>query len=285
MKIPWLEAQDAHVTASLDAVEQAFNHSSAVRRLWAATDSFIEEKHILNVMAVRRSQDSFRVLDVGCGTGSLLESLARRFPNAEFVGIDPNVASIEAARRREIRRCRFENGGFDSVNALGQFDFVVCSEVFEHVLEKDRLLDVLMGALFPGGYLSFSTPSGWMYRTPRLYNAYKLLSSPRKFWRLYLRPEHHWPEALAIHPAILPAKMRRMLESRGLSVVGRQSSLWWLPEHGLCYRIARIFENGSNTSAALALYHFITFLEGLMNVFPPFRCFESRFVLLGRKPL
>lgn len=284
--LPWHQEQDVQVTTSLDAIEEALNHPSAVRRLWATADSFIGDKHVLNVMTVRRSQDRFRVLDVGCGSGELLERLARHFPNAEFVGIEPNAASIALAQRRRIPRCEFLSGGFDSAHKFGQFDIVICSKVFEHVLDTDALLDVLAEVLCCGGYLSISTPSGWMYRTPGLYNAYKILTSPKRFWRLYLRPEHHWAEALAIHPAIQPAKLRRLLESRGLFVVGRQSCLWWFLDRGIVYRSARIFENRiGGVSAALAFYHLITLLEGLMNVFPPFRCFESRFVLLGRKRL
>lgn len=254
MKPSWHQEQVGRVTESLDAIERAFNHPSAVRRLWALADSLIGEKHVLNVMMLQKGRDQFRLLDVGCGTGDLLERLAERFPNAELVGIEPNEASIAAARQRGIPHCDFVNGGFEAARTMGQFDVVVCSEVFEHVLDTDGLLDVLADVLRPGGHLSFSTPSGWMYRTPRLCNAYKLVTSPRKFWRLHFHPEHHWTEALAIHPAIQPAKLRRRLELRGVQVVGRQSALWWLLDRGVAYRRIAQF-------------------------------FESRFVLLGRKRL
>jgi SAM-dependent methyltransferase len=43
---------------------------------------------------------SIRVLDLGCGTGSLIFRLANALPAAELVGIDVSPANISAARRR-----------------------------------------------------------------------------------------------------------------------------------------------------------------------------------------
>lgn len=45
-----------------------------------------------------RLRNGGRVLDVGCGTGSVVLTLAKAFPNASFVGLDTNKASIERAR-------------------------------------------------------------------------------------------------------------------------------------------------------------------------------------------
>ncbi|MBX3562676.1 MAG: class I SAM-dependent methyltransferase [Sphingomonas sp.] len=41
-----------------------------------------------------------RILDVGCGTGSLLLALARRSPDAELIGIDPDEEAIGRARAK-----------------------------------------------------------------------------------------------------------------------------------------------------------------------------------------
>ena len=44
--------------------------------------------------------DPARVLDLGCGTGSQLEALARRFPRAEIVGIDFSRSMLRRAAGR-----------------------------------------------------------------------------------------------------------------------------------------------------------------------------------------
>jgi malonyl-CoA O-methyltransferase len=44
--------------------------------------------------------DPARVLDLGCGTGAFLDSLGKRFPRAELVGLDLAHAMLIEARRR-----------------------------------------------------------------------------------------------------------------------------------------------------------------------------------------
>ncbi|MDP2318067.1 MAG: methyltransferase domain-containing protein [Acidobacteriota bacterium] len=277
----WHQVQDAQIDTALDAHAAVFAGASPVRRIWGLSDALIADKHLMNVLAVRNSGESFRVLDIGCGTGELVARLAALFPHAEFVGFDTNRQSIERAQARRHPRCRFECAPFS--DASGSFDIVICSEVFEHVLETDALLDTLRDRVAAGGYLSISTPSGWMYRTPRAYNVYKFLQSPARFWRLYLNPERHWAEAVQIHPAILPSRLRRLLERRGFAMTLRQSALWWFQEPGLAERVATAWATRNPVRAATAFLHWIQLLEGAMNVCTPLRYFESRAILLMRK--
>ncbi|HEY6728539.1 MAG TPA: class I SAM-dependent methyltransferase, partial [Polyangiaceae bacterium] len=41
-----------------------------------------------------------RVLDVGCGTGSLLIALKRAYPGLEAMGADPDAKALARARRK-----------------------------------------------------------------------------------------------------------------------------------------------------------------------------------------
>ena len=275
----WPTRQDAQITETLSTLDQLASDPSVVRRVLALTDLFITEKHLLNVHLVKRRTDAFRVLDVGCGSAEFLAQLVDDFPRAECVGLEPNAAALQRARARELPRCEFSAGSFEA--ARGQFDLVVCSEVYEHVADPGRLLDTLCASLVPGGYLSISTPSGWMYRTPRLYNLVKVLQNPGRFWRVYLHPERHWAEALPAHPAILPATLRRQLEARGLTVIQRQSALWWIQQPGLTdWLLLRI----NTRRAALLYYNWCRLLDAALNLWPPLRYWETRAIWLLRAP-
>jgi malonyl-CoA O-methyltransferase len=78
-----------------------------------------------------------RVLDLGTGTGKAARVVAKRFPQAEVVGVDLSPAMIEQARRvlpaelsgrvrfdvADASRLPFEDGAFDLVLLLNMIPF------------------------------------------------------------------------------------------------------------------------------------------------------------------
>lgn len=279
----WHEVQDSQITAYLKDMGIIYNHPSPVRRVWGLLGCLIMEKHIWNILFCRKKDEYFKLLDIGCGNGELIHRLADFYPNASFTGIDTNTSSIELASEKQRVNCKFVISDFEKAKFLDKQDIIICSEVIEHVEDLQILLDILAERLDYDGILSISTPSGWMYRTPHLYNCYKILTTPKKFYRLYLKPENNWKEAVRIHPSIHPSKLINMLERRGLKLISRQSSLWWLPEWSMAYAFFKWYEKKAGLHAAQLLFHFINFLEAAMNLLPPLRIFESRFVLMLRK--
>jgi 2-polyprenyl-3-methyl-5-hydroxy-6-metoxy-1,4-benzoquinol methylase len=100
-----------------------------------------------------------RILDFGCGSGASTMILARLFADAEFVGVDidePALGIAEARRRHyglsnvEFRRSPSE---LELPPDLGEFDVVVFSAVFEHLLPAERpiVIPKLWSVLRPGG--------------------------------------------------------------------------------------------------------------------------------------
>ncbi len=73
-----------------------------------------------------------RILDVGCGTGAVLESLSVWY---ECTGIDPSEAAIEFCRRRGLNNLLC--GDITSYSGEGGFDVVTFLDVLEHI-EDDR---------------------------------------------------------------------------------------------------------------------------------------------------
>jgi ubiquinone/menaquinone biosynthesis C-methylase UbiE len=75
-----------------------------------------------------------RILDIGCGTGSLLRELVIRVPYGEsYVGVDPAPNMVAVARRNSDPRITFvlaaaESLPFDDAS----FDLVVSSTSFDH---------------------------------------------------------------------------------------------------------------------------------------------------------
>jgi SAM-dependent methyltransferase len=103
-----------------------------------------------------------RVLDIGCGTGSLLDDLP---PDVTYVGFDLNVSYIAAARRRYAGRGSFHAAriGEETVPLDGQppFDRIVAKGILHHLSDDDvyRLLAVARRHLAPGGVFVCSDPA------------------------------------------------------------------------------------------------------------------------------
>ena len=102
--------------------------------------------------------DGQRILELGCGWGSLTLWMAQRFPNARITGVSNSRTQREhilaqAARRGlgnvEILTC--------DVNRLelpeGEFDRTVSIEMFEHMRNYQHLLGNVSRWLKPGGKL------------------------------------------------------------------------------------------------------------------------------------
>jgi SAM-dependent methyltransferase len=92
-----------------------------------------------------------RLLDVGCGPGSLTHLLAPRV--AEAVGVDASAAMIAKAERTALPNERFVCVTAEQLPAgLGTFDVVTLAQSF-HWMEQERVAQVLHDLLVPGGML------------------------------------------------------------------------------------------------------------------------------------
>jgi SAM-dependent methyltransferase len=102
-----------------------------------------------------------RLLDVGCGPGTITVDLARRVAPGEVVGIDRAPEVIERARANAAAApdtppgVRFE---VDDVYALAQpdaaFDVVHAHQVLQHLTDPVAALRELRRVLAPGGTLA-----------------------------------------------------------------------------------------------------------------------------------
>jgi ubiquinone/menaquinone biosynthesis C-methylase UbiE len=102
-------------------------------------------------------QPGQRVLEIGCGTGSLVVLLKQRQRGAESVGLDPDAAALAIAGRKARRAglsVRLDRGFADELPYPdGTFDCVLSSFMFHHLSRavKEGTLREVRRVLKPGG--------------------------------------------------------------------------------------------------------------------------------------
>ncbi|HSS77791.1 MAG TPA: methyltransferase domain-containing protein, partial [Thermoanaerobaculia bacterium] len=95
-----------------------------------------------------------QLLDVGCGTGALLERLSRSHPAAHLYGVDPVSEMLAVARRRLPTGVELQEGWAECLPfAADNFDVVVSCNMFHYIRKPADALRELARVLRPGGRL------------------------------------------------------------------------------------------------------------------------------------
>jgi cyclopropane-fatty-acyl-phospholipid synthase len=223
-----------------------------------STDSLDQaEAHMLQLTVERAGlENGDRILELGCGWGSLSLWMAERFPRSRITAVSNSrtqkrFIDARAAERGfknlEVVTCDVNQLSFP---AGAEFDRVVSVEMFEHMRNYERLLRKIAGWLKPAGTLfvhifshkTYAYPfeirddSDWMARhfftggimpSDDLLLYFQKELSIEQHWRVdgrhYSQTSEHWLENMDRHrTAIEPI----LAETYGASHVRRWRVYW-----------------------------------------------------------
>lgn len=162
----------------------------------------------------------FRVLDLGCGTGSLSERILHRFPRARSVAVDFDPVLL-AIGRQGLGTMRgrltwvdadLRSRTWPSRLPPGPFDAVVSTTALHWLRSREltRLFHDLIGVVRPGGWLFNGDRISYPASEPHFREAARLVRGRRRrqrprvgasweqWWRRVLR-EPHLAEEVALH--------------------------------------------------------------------------------------
>lgn len=143
-----------------DAIHIRGDYQARALRSDRAAQRFWHEAKFRLIERVARPGKGDRVLDAGCGSGTISRFLSSYA--GDVTGIDSNPSAITYARDTfKAPNLQFRLGQFDDLKGDKPFDRIYCIEVIEHLYE-DQVADVL--ELFykltnPGGQLFLTTPN------------------------------------------------------------------------------------------------------------------------------
>jgi cyclopropane-fatty-acyl-phospholipid synthase len=122
-----------------------------------ATLADAEERALQRTAENAMLADGQRVLELGCGWGSLSLWMARRYPASRIISVS-NSHSQRAyisgkARQERLSNLEIITADMNDFVPPGQFDRIVSVEMFEHMANWRPLLERMKGALKPDGSL------------------------------------------------------------------------------------------------------------------------------------
>lgn len=229
------------------------------------------------------------VLDIGCGDAFGLESWVNECNS--YHGLDYSSDMLNTARRylprEKYPHVTFYRGDASKSYFQSEFaDFVISSEVIEHLDNPIGHIEDLKRLAKQGGFISLSTPCSSMYYYPSEVLPLIKTRAGRTYWRKATRCHEYWAEMLPHHPALSPKALRRMIESSGLNVVRHHSCVFfvqtrWQPS----LRLSRYLERRKMRTHLPIIRGLHRLLEKLLECRLPYvRFMGTRQFVLARKP-
>jgi SAM-dependent methyltransferase len=115
---------------------------------------------LIKTIDEQRPQGKIKILDVGCGTGNITLPLGL-IPNSTVVGIDMYQPNIDECNRKNT----YPNVAlqFARLNEFDvkEFDFIIFTEVLEHIPQYAEILRDLSERMKPGAQILVTIPNGW----------------------------------------------------------------------------------------------------------------------------
>lgn len=135
-------------------------HSNTRSQTKIISDNNFTYKIILTTLKKHLKKEG-EVLDVGCGAGTI--SLYLAYKGYQVTGIDISKKAIkecqESAKKINLRNVTFYTMNFPDEVPRKKFDFIVCSEVIEHIENRKLAFHKMYSLLKPRGILFLTTPS------------------------------------------------------------------------------------------------------------------------------
>jgi len=105
----------------------------------------------------------FRLLDCGCGPGTISRDLARIVSEGELIGIDQEISQLKLAVQRidreQILNARFQQGSvYEILFDSGSFDAVFSHALMEHLSDPAGAVAEMFRVLKPGGIIGIRSP-------------------------------------------------------------------------------------------------------------------------------
>jgi len=102
--------------------------------------------------------DNKSIIDIGCGSGNILNLISSEYPNTSLLGTDFSEMKINNCKKVYPHIEFSVHDIYDSLKA--KYDLILCTEVLEHLLYPHKALQKLIEGIDKKGTLFITVPNG-----------------------------------------------------------------------------------------------------------------------------
>jgi 2-polyprenyl-3-methyl-5-hydroxy-6-metoxy-1,4-benzoquinol methylase len=125
---------------------------------------FVNRTVLITDILKKHFPNAGSLLEIGCGTGSVLLALRRAFPCLAVAGSDLHPQGLAFARRRLGLDVALLQMDARRIPARSEFDVIGAFDVIEHVVEDEQVLTEIFTALKPGAGAIIAVPQHpWLW--------------------------------------------------------------------------------------------------------------------------
>lgn len=157
---PVLRDGRPHFADGITGADESYNPAwyDELSRLEDGNFWFSARNRLIEWLARRHLRPGIDFLELGCGTGYVLQMLRRQFPGWRITASEAHAEGLEFAARRVGGKVAFAQMDARAIPYRDEFDAIGAFDVIEHIREDVEVLREIRAALKPGGALIMSVP-------------------------------------------------------------------------------------------------------------------------------
>ena len=136
-------------------------HDSRKKQKRVISENDFTYSHIIQLLSPHIKSNN-KVLDIGCGTGTIGLFLASKGMRVVGTDISKNAIYIAKENAKELgltKSINFTTSKFPAQKISGKYDLVILSEVLEHLGNEDKAVKLLSSTITKGGVALITVPS------------------------------------------------------------------------------------------------------------------------------
>ena len=93
------------------------------------------------ILPLLETNAQVKILDIGCGTGQLIQEVSEIYPSVDYLGIDVAQNMIKVAKQNNHgENVKFINLSVDDFTSEEKFDIIICTHAFPYFPNKSAAM-------------------------------------------------------------------------------------------------------------------------------------------------